>query len=99
MKVLLVLSVFCALTNAAPSAVLTPLLARVEGEAPASTVHAAHVVQQVVPQPQVISYSLPSAVVHAPIITAYNLPSHINRINFGKLFFCKYLFQKFSSEL
>lgn len=58
--------------------IATPLLAQVEGEAPASTVHAAHVKQVVVPQviPQVISYSLPAA---SPVnvIPTYSLPAPI----------------------
>lgn len=48
-----------------------PLLAKVEGEAPASTVHATHVKQ--VLAPQIISYSIPAA---APqIISSYSLPA------------------------
>lgn len=59
--------------HAAPvlSPVAQPLLAQVEGEAPASTVHAKHVHQ--VLAPQVISYSIPAA---APqIISSYSVPA------------------------
>ena len=58
--------------------IATPLLAQVEGEAPASTVHAAHVKQVVVPQviPQVISYNLPAqSPIH--VISPYSLPAPI----------------------
>lgn len=52
--------------------VATPLLAEVGGEAPASTVHAKHVKQVVVPQ--VVTYSLPAP---APpqLITTYSVPA------------------------
>lgn len=60
-----------------PSLVPAPLLTKVEGESPASTVHAVHT--KVVPQ--VVAYSLPAApivhhiapVVHsAPVISTYS---------------------------
>lgn len=54
------------------SPIATPLLAKVDGEAPASTVHAKHVQQVVVPQ--VISYSLPAP---AHIVSAYSLPAPV----------------------
>lgn len=67
---------------AAVNPIATPLLAKVEGEAPASTVHAEHVKQVVVPQvivpapaPQIISYSLP-APAHQ-VISAYSLPAPV----------------------
>lgn len=60
--------------------IATPLLAQVEGEAPASTVHAAHVRQVVVPQviPQVISYSLPA---ETPVHVISHLPIPIVSCN------------------
>lgn len=54
--------------------VATPLLAKVDGESPASTVHAKHVQQVVVPQ--VVSYSLP-APAPAHIISAYSIPAPV----------------------
>lgn len=112
MKTVLVLSVLCAVANAAPgvlvgsplvgspllaspwlarspligsplvaspliapvSPVASPLLAQVAGEAPASTVHAKHVQQVVVPQ--VVTYSLP-APAPAHVISAYSVPAPV----------------------
>ena len=84
MKTLFVLSVICACALAAPSVSIvgspliaapllarsSPLLAAVAGEAPASTVHAAHVKQVIAPQ--VVSYSLPAV---APQVLSYSLPA------------------------
>lgn len=68
-----------------PYAIPLPLLAQVEGEAPASTVHASHVKQVIVPQ--VVSFGVPTHLVAAPahvvhgapaqIVSAYSLPAPI----------------------
>lgn len=82
MKTVLVLSILCAVACAAPTAVVvsspvlahsfaSPLLAQVAGEAPASTVHAAHIVAA----PQVLSYSVP-AVISPPEVIQANLGPH-----------------------
>lgn len=76
MKSAIILFALFACTLAAPSVsviatsplVSAPLLTKVEGEAPASTVHAVHT--KVVPQ--VVAYSVPAPIVHhaAPIVSA-----------------------------
>jgi hypothetical protein len=65
------------LVHAAPvvSPFAHPLLAQVEGEAPASTVHATHVKQVLVPQ-VISSYSLPT-LASTHVISAYGLPAPI----------------------
>ncbi|CAG9799726.1 unnamed protein product [Chironomus riparius] len=83
MKSIVILFAVFACTLAAPQVsvvatsplVSAPLLTKVEGEAPASTVHAVHT--KVVPQ--VIAYSVPAPIVHhaapivsAPVISAYS---------------------------
>lgn len=82
MKSVVILFALFACATAAPGLrivssplVTAPLLTKVEGQAPASTVHAVHT--KVVPQ--VVTYSLPAPIVHAaapvvsaPVITAYS---------------------------
>lgn len=79
MKTVLVLSVLCAIACGAPTAVVysSPVLAQVAGEAPASTVHATHVVAapHIVAAPQVLSYSVP-AVFSPPEVIQANLGPH-----------------------
>jgi hypothetical protein len=80
------------LLHASP-AIAQPLLAQVPGEAPASTVHAKHVTQVLVPQvkhvvvphPQIISYSLPAAspaqvILHSPLVSAQTRLNYVFRL-------------------